>query len=112
MALSRESERLEGFGLPVEAIESSGCAEPQCALAVLVDDVDGVIAQAGRVLGIVEIVFPRPAGEVEAVQAAVVGANPQLALVVLEDLPDRIAGQAVGVPGSACSSRNLFLKGS
>ncbi|CAH0284297.1 hypothetical protein SRABI118_03877 [Massilia sp. Bi118] len=77
-------------------VQAGGGADPDLAAARLVQIIDAVVAQRGRVLVVVAEMREGAAGAVEAVQA-VVGAEPDIPGAVLEQREAVVLAQAPGV---------------
>jgi len=87
-------------GLPVESVDAAAeGAEPQRAVAALVDGEHVVGADAGGVFRIVPVMGERAGFGIEAVEPAALRPHPEHALAVLEGKADEIMADAGGILG-------------
>lgn len=87
----------EGAHRPIHEVETAGGADPQVALAVFIDIINFVMAQAGGVVGIVLEMRKRLRLGVKAVEATIsLKANPNDPFAVLNKGEKTFLGAAPG----------------
>src|SRR5215203_5043855 len=94
--------------LAIKAIKTTvHSADPECALAVFIDAVDGVAAQALWIGGIILIAGEMLGGWVKAVQPPL-GANPNRTVPVFVQRPDHIIAQCACVIGNRAIGNEIM----